>query len=175
MEKLIPQLKRQDRMAQKALFETCSPKMLSVCRSYINDLHYAEDCMLKAFVKIFKNIGSYQAHGSFEGWIRRIMVNECLDFLRIHKSLVFLEESKFQLVDEDFDEDLSEIDAQSLLDQLSENYRTVFVLFVLEDYSHKEIAELLKISEMASRTQLARAKSKLKELVLQQKNVSHEK
>lgn len=149
--------------------------MLSVCRTYITDLHYAEDCMLKAFVKVFKNMDSYSSKGSFEGWIRRIMVNECLDFLRIHKSLVFLEESNFPESEVEIDQEFSEIDAQALLDRLPENYRTVFVLYVMEDYSHKEIAELLKISEMASRTQLARAKSKLKELVIQQKNQSNEK
>jgi len=174
VELLLPQLKRQDRLAQKELFERQSRKMLSVCRSYITDLHYAEDCMLRGFVKVFKNIDSYKSAGSFEGWIRRIMVNECLDFIRLNKSMVYLDEVEVKEEPIDFEEDLTGINVQDLLDQLPANYRTVFNLFVLEDYSHKEIAGMLSISETASKTQLLRAKNKLKEIILNQRDLTNE-
>lgn len=173
MEELIPQLRKQDRLAQKELFDSVSPKMLGVCRSYTSDLQHAEDCMLKAFVKVFKNMESFQSKGSFEGWIRRIMVNECLDFLKLNKGFVYKDDSDWE-EEMEFDSDLVGIDAQDLLDRLPENYRVVFNLYVLEEYSHKEIAESLKISEAASRTQLARAKKRLKELILQQKEIANE-
>lgn len=174
MELLVPQLKKQDRLAQKELFDRFSRKFLSICRSYISDLHYAEDCMLKGFVKVFKNIDSYKSEGSFEGWMRRIMVNECLDFLKLNKSMVYLEETGIRETSVDFEDDLTGINAQDLLDQLSESYRTVFNLFVLEDYSHREISEMLGISETASKTQLLRAKNKLREIILSQRNMSNE-
>ena len=174
VELLIPQLKKQDRLAQKELFDRFSRKMLSVCRSYIADLHFAEDCMLKAFVKVFKNIDSYKSEGSFEGWIRRIIVNECLDFIKLNKSMVYLDEVEFSEEPEDWEEDISGINVQDLLDRLTESYRMVFNLFVLEDHSHKEIAEMLSISEASSKTQLLRAKSKLREMILEQKNTANE-
>lgn len=148
--------------------------MLSVCRSYVKDRHHAEDCMLKAFVKVFKRIDSFQSNGSFEGWVRRIMVNECLDFLKIRSEIVFVEE--YYELEQSIDELQGEyyFDAQDLLDQLPDMYRVVFNLFVLEGYSHKEIAETIEISESASKTQLLRAKKKLKELILQQNIKSNE-
>lgn len=174
VELLLPQLKKQDRLAQKELFDRNSRKMLSVCRTYVSDLHFAEDCMLRGFVKVFKNIDSYKSEGSFEGWIRRIMVNECLDFIKQNKSMVYLDELEAKEENTDFEEDISELNVQDLLDKLPESYRAVFNLFVLEDYSHKEIAALLSISESVSKTQLLRAKNKLRELILQQKNKANE-
>lgn len=102
------------------------------------------------------------------------MVNECLDFLRVKKSLVFLDSDDYFEEEVDFEENVSDIDAQELLDQLPENYRMVFNLFVLEDYSHKEIAALLNISENASKTQLLRAKKKLKECLTIRKSIENE-
>lgn len=168
LERLIPQLKNGETSAQKELFERFSPKMLSVCRSYVKDLHHAEDCMLKAFVKVFKNINSFESNGSFEGWIRRIMVNECLDFLKLRKDEIYIDE--FFHEDQSTEDIQSDyyFDAQELLDQLPSIYRVVFNLYVLEDYSHKEIAKTLEISESASKTQLLRAKRKLKEILIQQ-------
>jgi RNA polymerase sigma factor (sigma-70 family) len=174
LESLITELRKQNRLAQKELFEQNSRKMLSVCRSYVTDLHHAEDCMLKGFVKVFKNIESFKSEGSFEGWIRRIMVNECLDFIKLNKSMVYLDEIETGTDSYDFEEDLSGIDVQELLDQLPETYRAVFNLFVLEEYSHKEIAETLSITESNSKSQLLRAKKKLKDLILQQKNWANE-
>lgn len=173
VEDLIPHLKQHDRSAQKMLFDRVSGKMLAVCRSYTGDLHHAEDCMLKGFVKVFKNVNSFQSKGSFEGWIRRIMVNECLDFLKGNKGFIYKEDSEWE-EEVVLEVDLMDFDAQELIDKLPENYRLVFNLFVLEDYSHKEIAECLKITEVSSRTQLNRAKQKMKEILLHQKQKANE-
>lgn len=172
-EQCLSRLKQQDRIAQRELFVRMSGKMLAVCRNYIKDLHFAEDCMLKGFVKIFKNIESFKNKGSLEGWIRRIMVNECLDYLKQNKTWLYLEETiVYDAIDEQ--EEWSEFDVQMVLDQLPTPYRTVFNLFVLEDYSHKEIAKLLGISEEVSKTQLSRAQKKLKSLMVTSKINIHE-
>lgn len=102
------------------------------------------------------------------------MVNECLDFIKLTKSLVYLEEVSVPYEAYEETENFTGIDAQALLDQLPESYRTVFNLFVLEEYSHKEIAQLLSISESNSKSILLRAKNKLKELILQEKDVANE-
>lgn len=174
VEKLLPKLKKQDRIAQKELYDTYAPKMLNVCRNYIADVHYAEDVMIKAFFKVFKSIDSYKSQGSFEGWLRRIMVNESLTFLRLNKGLIYLEEDKVAQEPAEYEEDMTGIDAQELLDALPESYRAVFNLYVLEDCSHKEIAELLNITETTSKTQLFRAKNKLKEIILTKKSIQNE-
>lgn len=174
MEKLLPKLKQQDRAAQKELYDAYSAKMLNVCRNYIADIHYAEDVMIKSFFKVFKSIDSYKSQGSFEGWIRRIMVNESLTFLRLNKGLIYLEEDKISEEPVEYEEDLTGIDAQELLDSLPEGYRAVFNLYVLEDCSHKEIAQMLNITETTSKTQLFRAKNKLKEIILNRKKIQNE-
>lgn len=170
MNKLLDKLKKNDSLAQKEVYEYYASKMLSVCRSYISDSDYAEDCLIKGFCKVFTKIDSYENKGNFEGWIRKIMVNECLTFLRLNKKLIYLEENSF--IEESSEEnhpDLTGIDAQNLLDQLPENQQLIFNLYVLEDYSHKEISQRLNISENTSKSNLFRAKEKLRKLVLQQK------
>ncbi len=174
MYELLPKLRQQDRAAQKEVYDVFAPKMLGVCRNYISDVHYAEDVMIKAFFKVFQNVGSFKSEGSFEGWIRRIMVNESLTFLRLNKSLIYLEEDKISEEPAEYEEDLDEIDVQELLDGLPESYRAVFNLHVLEEYSHKEISKILNISETTSKTQLFRAKKKLKEMILKKKQIQNE-
>lgn len=161
-------------MAQKEIFERHSKKMLSICRSYTGDLQIAEDCMLRAFLKVFKSIESYSSVGSLEGWIRKIMVNECLDYLKTNKKFVYLDDTEWQEEPKEEYYELTGIDVQKLLDALPENYRMVFNLFVLEEYSHKEISEKLQIDEMTSRTQLSRAKKRLRELIVEQNKVRNE-
>ncbi len=174
---LVERLKKNDALAQKELYEQSSKKMLSVCRSYIEDMHYAEDCMINGFCKVFNHIQKFENKGSFEGWIRRIMVNECLTFLRSNKTLIYVDDIRVATYEEE--EEIEDVwldfNVQHVLDQLSEPYRLVFNLYVLEDYSHQEIAELLNISVSTSKTQLFRAKAKLKEIVLSQKNKRNEK
>ena len=175
---LVERLKKNDALAQKELYQQSSKKMLSVCRSYIEDMHYAEDCMINGFCKVFNHIQKFQNKGSFEGWVRRIMVNECLTFLRSNKTLIYVDDNRiadYDEVDDEVDNEWLDFNVQEVLDQLSEPYRLVFNLHILEDYSHQEIAEMLNISVSTSKTQLFRAKAKLKEIVLSQKKKRNEK
>ncbi|MFV0151878.1 RNA polymerase sigma factor [Empedobacter falsenii] len=175
---LVERLKKNDALAQKELYEQSSKKMLSVCRSYIEDMHYAEDCMINGFCKVFNHIEKFQNKGSFEGWMRRIMVNECLTFLRANKTLIYVDDvrvANYDEVDDDAEETWLNFNVQEVLDQLSEPYRLVFNLHILEDYSHQEIAEMLNISVSTSKTQLFQAKAKLKEIVLSKKKMTNEK
>ena len=120
---LVDRLKKNDALAQKELYEQSSKKMLSVCRSYIEDMHYAEDCMINGFCKVFNHIEKFQNKGSFEGWMRRIMVNECLTFLRANKTLIYVDDvrvSNYDEADEEVEETWLNFNVQEVLDQLSE-------------------------------------------------------
>lgn len=175
-EKLLKPLLKQDAAAQKIYYENNVGKFLSISRAYIKDVFHAEDCVIKAFCKIFNHISTYRGDGNFDGWARRIVVNECLNFLKTRKNIFYLDETQYEFVDvvDDNYEVVAEIDVQSLLDELPEAYRTVFNLYVLEDYSHQEIAEQLNISINASKTQLFRAKQKLKTIYYNQKDKQNE-
>ena len=85
--KLIALAVENNRQAQQRIYSQFSPKMLSVCRQYVKDVHRAEDVMITAFMKVFTNLSKFEHNGSFEGWIRRIMVNECIDFIRVKKNI----------------------------------------------------------------------------------------
>lgn len=175
---LVERLKKNDALAQKELYEQCSKKMLGICRSYIQDMHYAEDCMINGFCKVFNHIQKFQNKGSFEGWMRRIMINECLTFLRANKTLIYVDDvrvSNYDEMEDEVEEAWLNFNVQEVLDQLSEPYRLVFNLHILEEYSHQEIAEMLNISVSTSKTQLFRAKAKLKEIVLTKKKMTNEK
>ena len=162
---LVARAKKQDRKAQQELFEKFSPKMLGVCRMYIKDLHHAEDVMLGAFFKAFSHLSDFQDKGSFEGWLRRIMIRESISFLRTQKKLEFTEELIMENADS-FNEVESNMEVehiQQLIDELPEGYRMVFVMYAIEGYKHREIAELLKIDEGTSKSQLFKARKLLQE------------
>lgn len=166
---LLSRLKRQEPAAQKIFYDQNVRKFLSIGRSYITDLYQAEDCVIKAFCKIFKNMDSFRNEGSFEGWARRIVVNECLNFIKSHKTVFYLDDINPAYLEEIYEEDLVfNFNAQELLDQLPDAYRMVFNLYVFEDYSHQEIADALQISTAVSKTQLFRAKEKMRKIYLQQ-------
>ena len=170
-ELLVDQLKKNDALAQKELYQQSSKKMLSVCRSYIEDMHYAEDCMINGFCKVFNHIQKFESKGSFEGWIRRIMVNESISFIRAQKNVSFLEDEYYK--EEGFnniESNLSVDDIQNLIDNLPEGYKMVFNLYAIEGYKHKEIAEMLGINEGTSKSQLSHARKMLQELVIKMKN-----
>ncbi|WP_294300773.1 RNA polymerase sigma factor [uncultured Chryseobacterium sp.] len=166
---LLSRLKRQDPAAQKIFYDQNVKKFLSISRSYITDLYQAEDCVIKAFCKIFKNMESFRNEGSFDGWARRIVVNECLNFIKSHKTVFYLDDINPAYLEEIYEEDLVfNFNAQELLDQLPDAYRMVFNLYVFEDYSHQEIADALQISTAVSKTQLFRAKEKMRKIYFQQ-------
>ena len=166
---LLSRLKKQEPAAQKIFYEQNVKRFLSVSKSYVSDIYQAEDCVIKAFCKIFKSIETFRGDGNVESWARRIVVNECLNFIKSHKTVFyiddihpsFLEDSHDEITDFDFN-------AQELLDQLPDAYRMVFNLYVIEGCSHQEISETLNISLSVSKTQLFRAKEKLRKIYFQQ-------
>lgn len=165
-EKLIGKALKNNRKAQHVLFELHAPKMLSVCRYYINDIHHAEEAMLNGFLKVFTNLKSYKSQGSFEGWIRKIMVRESISFLRAKKNIEFsVEDIEIKTnITISINSELEMEEIQQLIDVLPEGYRIVFNMSVIEGYKHNEIAEILNISEGTSKSQLFKARK-----VLQQK------
>ncbi|MDO4225545.1 MAG: RNA polymerase sigma factor [Bergeyella zoohelcum] len=163
----IDLLKERDKTAQRQFYEKNVGQFLMVSRIYIKDLHYAEDCVVKAFCKIFSNIDAFQNKGSFEGWARRILVNECLNFIKTQKKILYIDETNIDFDKEEEDFNVNEdFDALSLIDKLPDNYKMIFNLSVLEEMSHQEISKMLNISVSASKVQLFRAKQKLKDLYL---------
>jgi RNA polymerase sigma-70 factor (ECF subfamily) len=172
---LIKKAIKNNREAQHVLFEMHAPKMLSICRYYIKDLQHAEEAMLNGFYKVFKHLRDYKAEGSFEGWIRRIMVRESISFLRQKKQIVFTEEVMEEAHGSSLQIDVSMdvADIQRLIDGLPEGYRMVFVMYAVEGYKHAEIAKLLKISEGTSKSQLFKARKLLQEQINKQNNTHY--
>jgi RNA polymerase sigma-70 factor (ECF subfamily) len=152
-------------MAQERLFKKHAPKMLSVCRQYIPELQRAEEAMCNGFLKVFKNLKSYRGEGSFEGWVRRIMVRESISYLRSDDKMYFKDLNKATVISNFnmMESSLEMQDLQRIIDELPPGYRSVFVLYAIEGYKHQEIAEMLNISENTSKTQLFKARKKLKE------------
>ena len=161
---LIKKAITNNREAQQQLFAQHSPKMLGVCRQYVKDLHHAEDLMLQGFLKVFTNLQKFKNEGSFEGWIRRIMVNTCLSYLR-KKNLVDLSDEEYIFNDAATEslENTSLEDIQKMIDKLPNGYKMVFNLFAIEGYKHSEIAAQLDISESTSKSQLFKARKLLQE------------
>ncbi|HLF63245.1 MAG TPA: sigma-70 family RNA polymerase sigma factor [Saprospiraceae bacterium] len=166
-EKLIKDCKAGDPTAQKALYEQWGPLLLGVVRRYLSRTEDAEDVFVEGMFKILTKIQTFREEGSFEGWMKRIMVNEALMFLR--------KQHNFHLVREIEPSDLHETatieytlqaeDILKILDQLPDGYRTVFNLYVIEGYKHREIAEILGISINTSKSQLILAKKRMQELL----------
>ncbi|SNR75333.1 RNA polymerase sigma factor [Flavobacterium sp. ov086] len=155
-----------NRQAQQQIYSRFSPKMLSVCRQYIKDIQLAEDVMITAFMKVFTNLNKFENKGSFEGWIRRIMVNECISYLRVQKKVKFTEdeiyvEESFNAIDSKFSTD----QIQLLIDALPDGYKMIFNLYAIEGYKHNEIAKMLGINEGTSKSQLSHARKMLQKQI----------
>ncbi|MCE2495146.1 MAG: RNA polymerase sigma factor [Flavobacteriales bacterium] len=173
-QQLIKKCLKGERKAQKALYDRYSGKMLGVCRRYVRSTYDAEEVLSNGFIKVFNKLEYYQDEGSFEGWIRKIMVREALNFLRSQKD--FFDETedatleRLEPVAEQHE--LEAQDLMKLIDELPTGYRTVFNLFAIEGYSHQEIAYELSISEGTSKSQLSKARkmlqSRMTELEYQQ-------
>ena len=163
-----------NRQAQQQIYAKFSPKMLSVCRQYIKDIHHAEDVMITGFMKVFTNLKNFEHKGSFEGWIRRIMVNECISHIRVQKKVNFLEEEHyFEDSFNNIESQFSVEDIQFLIDSLPDGYKIIFNLYAIEGYKHKEISSMLGINEGTSKSQLSHARKILKEQILTLKNYSN--
>lgn len=161
---LIEQCLANNRAAQKQLYDKYSAKMFAVCLRYEPESEMAKDLLQEGFIKIFKNLESYRGDGSFEGWMRRIFVTTCIGHMQRKKYLVDIEESP-NGGPEDTEmtgfEKLSLKDLHEMIQSLSDGYRTVFNLYAVEGYSHKEISDILNITIGTSKSQYARAKSAL--------------
>ncbi len=168
---IIERCRQQDAKAQRFLYERYAPKMLGVCRRYISSREDAEDVLGEAMFKVFENIHTFQSSGSFEGWIRRIIVNEALMFLRKKRLLtVDTDGAELNSIDHatplSIEHELAAKEILQLLEKLPTGYRTVFNLFVIEGYKHVEIAELLNISINTSKSQLILAKDRMRQLIV---------
>ena len=166
---LINACRQRDRRAQQALYDRFAPNMFVVCKRYVKTQEDAEDVLIEAFFKVLTNIEQYKGEGSFEGWIRRIVVNESLMALR--KRVNFSQMLELTEVDIPVTtsalQDLVARDILNLIDILPIGYRTVFNLYVLEGYKHREIAQIMGISINTSKSQLILAKKRLKNLLEQ--------
>ena len=164
---LIALCKKENRGAQKLLYDRYSPMMMGVCRRYVYNREDAEDILVEAFYKILTNIDQFRGTGSLVGWMRRIVVNEALMFLRKrHNFSMMVEvEQTHAMTTFSVEDELAAKDIMTLLNELPTGYRTVFNLFVLEGYKHREIAEILGISINTSKSQLILAKKRLQALM----------
>ncbi len=165
---LIAACQRRDRKAQKHLFDRYSAKMYGICKRYVKDHQEAEDVLIDGMFKVLTKIDDFRGAGSFEGWIRRIIVNQSLMFLRKRNELKFAKEiDNLELTSNvSVEDDLAAQEIMALLDQLPTGYRTVFNLYVVEGYKHREIAEELGISINTSKSQLILAKKRMKSLII---------
>ena len=157
-----------NRRMQEELYRRFSPRMYAVCLRYAGNPEEAEDILQEGFIKIFKKLGSFRSEGSFEGWIRRIFVNTAIEHFRRKRYLQPVTEKEENTLEGSYLsvlDNLAERDIMELIQQLSPGYRTVFNMYVVEGYTHKEIGDMLGISEGTSKSQLSRAKVILQQMV----------
>ena len=161
---------RGDRQSQVELFRQYSGKLLAVCVRYTRHRMEAEDVLQDAFIKIFKNLEKFEGKGSFEGWMRRIVVNTALKNYNkssYQKEKIGLEDYQENALDPDVLASLHEEEILKVIGQLPEGYKAVFNLYVIEGYSHREIADQLEIQESTSRSQLVKARKMLQSKIAQ--------
>ncbi|MDP5157714.1 MAG: RNA polymerase sigma factor [Flaviramulus sp.] len=174
---IIEQCKQNNRKAQLQLYNQYCDGMYIVAKRFLKDANDAEDVVQEAFIKAFSKLHQYKAEVTFGAWLKRIVVNKSIDFLKSKKqALVDLEEKHLKVVDTQNDdkwlvEDTITLnDVKDAINNLPDKYQYVVMLYLIEGYDHQEISEILNISEIASRTQLSRGKTKLQELLTLKKN-----
>lgn len=161
---IVSLCRKKEAKGQRFLFERESRIMLTVCKRYVGDGSTAEELMLIGFMKAFEKMDQFKEDGSLQGWIRRIMVNTCLEWIRKNKSLykeVDIEDAEHEL---DYDSASNSLESEELMQmvlELPQGYRTVFNMYAIEGYNHQEIANALGISENTSKSQLSRARKLL--------------
>lgn len=172
---LIDLCKKGDRKAQRAIYDKLAPRMFPLCLRYVCDRNLAEDLLQDGFVTLFSKIGSYKGNGSFDGWARKIFVTTALMYLRKNDAIRQSDDIEYarHLSSESSDQlqDIGYKELMKLITSLPTGFRTVFNLNVIEGYSHKEIGDMLGISEVTSRTHLSRARVILQDKIKQLKNV----
>ena len=180
LELLVNGCVRNNRKSQEAIYKMFYGKMMAVCKRYTRNEDQAKDILQDGFIKVFKNIEKFGFNGSFEGWVRRIIVNTAIDFTRKAKNDYLLmnedqsiEDFENDLLDEsdddeEYDNPLKVADVIKGMERLSNAYRTVFNLYVFENYSHQEIADALGISVGTSKSNLAKARGNLKKILIKE-------
>ena len=170
LDEIIKGCKQNKLKYQKALYDRYKDKMFAICVRYAKSIEEAEDVFQEAFVKVFKNIHQYDYKGSFDGWIRRIFVNTAITNYKLNKKRYYKEEidvtdyerDSFEITDSEFTMD----ELMKAINELPLGYRTVFNLYAVEGYKHKEIAEMLDIDINTSKSQYSRTKKMLREKLL---------
>jgi RNA polymerase sigma-70 factor (ECF subfamily) len=170
LNELIEKCKREEIKAQGELYTLFSSKLYSVCLKYSRNAVEAQDNLQDAFLTIFKNIGQYKHKGSFEGWMKRITVNTVLQKYRKERFFEIVNENQIEDPEIEIEEDSLSLDfLLKLIQELPDRYRLVFNLYVLDDYSHQEVAEMLEITVGTSKSNLARARMILKNKIEESK------
>ena len=174
-EKLIKDCIKHDRKAQKMLYDKYSHLLMGICFRYLHSRQAAEDVLQEVFVKIFKSIGQYEGKGSFEGWLKRITVNTAISYIRKNQKHDY--QLDIQDVHEtDFegfsfkDSDFTREELFKVVQSLPTGYRTIFNLYAIEGYKHREIAEMLEVDINTSKSQFSRARKILQDKLLSLKN-----
>ena len=174
---IIEQCKQNNRKAQLQLYNQYCDGMYIVAKRFLKDAADAEDVVQEAFIKAFTKLHQYKAEVTFGAWLKRIVINKSIDFLKSKKQqLVELEEVHLKVVDTPKDDkwlvedSMTLNDVKEAINKLPDKYQYVVMLYLIEGYDHQEISEILNISEVASRTQLSRGKIKLQELLTLKKN-----
>lgn len=166
LNELIKKCAKNDRKAQKEIYQLYAGTLFSICLKYSNNKHEAKDNFQDGFITIFNKIGQFKFKGSFEGWLKRVMVNTILQKYRKKNVLnVVTDEIPDEVIVEVDTDEISLDFLLNLVQQLPDRYRLVFNLYVLDGYSHKEIAEMLQIAEGTSKSNLARARGILKDKI----------
>jgi len=175
---LINGCRRGDKHAQQRLFDLYSRRMYGICLRYVKNTMQAEDVLVVAFTKIFERINQFKGEGSFEGWIRRIIVNEALTSLRRNRAMMIETDLEYADREPDYDRLSDHLEAEELLkmiEKLPPGYRVVFNMYAIDGFSHKEIGEHLGITENTSKSQLSRARTWLQKLLVERGWNEHQK
>lgn len=171
LEKIIEGCKKNDPVCQEQLYNFFAAELFGLCLRYSRNYAEAQDVMQDGFIKIFLNIRQYQFKGSFEGWMKRIMINTALERYRKTNFLYFLDQNQESAdveVEDDVEANITADELLKMVQELPPQYRTVFNLYVIEGFAHQEISKMLGISEGTSKSNLNRARNILKEKILHQ-------
>lgn len=175
LDSLIEGCRHSDPKAQREMYGVLAPRMFAVCRRYVKDKEQAEDVLQDGFVTLFEKISTFKGDGSFEGWARKIFVNTALMQLRRNDALKFsdsIEDSQaVQMMPSETLEQIGAEEITDLIKTMPDGFRAVFNLYVIEGYTHEEIAEMLSITEGGSRSQLSRARAWLRNKLTQHRQV----
>ncbi|MCB7481848.1 RNA polymerase sigma factor [Christiangramia sediminis] len=174
LKNLIRQCKNQERNAQEELYRIYAAKLFGVCLKYSDSYHQAEDNLQDGFVTIFDKISQYKDEGSFEGWMKRILINTALQKHR--KQKVYALTNEDNIPEEEVEVETDDLSVDFLLkcvQELPDRYRQVFNMYVMDGYSHREISEMLKISEGTSKSNLARARMALRDKIEKKESIKN--